>query len=75
MVKPQFRITKEQIYEIFDSLYPEIKKATDKVELETKRLEDGRYAIQLTAICDKKPNQELEENHLQDGDIFYLTIK
>ena len=75
IVKPQFRITKEQIYEIFDSLYPEIKKATDKVALETKRLEDGRYAIQLTAICDKKPNHELEETHLQDGDIFYATIK
>ena len=75
MVKPQFRITKEQIYEIFDSLYPEIKKDTDKVVLETKRLEDGRYAIQLTAICDKKPNQELNEIHLQDGDILYATIK
>ena len=75
MVKPQFRITKEQIYEIFDSLYPEIKKATDKVEFETKRLEDGRYAIQLTAICNKKPNQELNEIRLQDGDIFHATIK
>lgn len=75
MVKPQFTITKEQIYEIFDSLYPEIKKATDKVVLETKRLEDGKYAVQLTAICDKKPNQELGETHLQDGDIFYATIK
>ena len=74
MVKPQFRITKEQIYEIFDSLYPEIKKATDKVVLETKRLEDGRYAIQLTAICDKKQNQELNEIHLQDGDIFYTLL-
>ena len=38
MVKPQFIITKEQIYEIFDSLYPKIKKATDKVELETKKV-------------------------------------
>lgn len=75
MVKPQFKITKKQIYEIFDSLYPEIKKATDKVVLETKRLEDGKYAVQLTAICNKKPNQELEEIHLQDGDIFYATIK
>ena len=75
MVKHEFKITKKQIYEIFDSGDHEGKKATDKVELETKRLEDGRYAIQLTAICDKKPNQELEEIHLQDGDIFYLTIK
>lgn len=75
MVKPQFTITKEQIYEIFDSLYPEIKKATDKVVLETKRLEDGKYAVQLNAICDKKPNQELGEIHLQDGDVFYATIK
>ena len=75
MRKPEFKITKEQIYEIFDSCYPEIKKVTDKVELKTKSLEDGKYAIQLTAICDKKPNQELEEIHLQDGDIFYATIK
>lgn len=75
MAKPQFTITKKQIYEIFDSLYPEIKKATDKVVLETKRLEDGKYAVQLTAICNKKPNQEIEEIHLQDGDIFYATIK
>lgn len=75
MAKPQFKITKKQIYEIFDSLYPEIKKATDKVVLETKRLEDGKYAVQLTAICNKKPNQEIEEIHLQDGDIFYATIK
>lgn len=75
MVKPQFKITKKQIYEIFDSLYPEIKKATDNVVLETKRLENGKYAVQLTAICDKNPNQELGEIHLQDGDIFYATIK
>lgn len=75
MAKPQFTITKKQIYEIFDSLYPEIKKATNKVSLETKKLEDGRYAIQLTAICNKKPNQEIEEIHLQDGDILYATIK
>lgn len=75
MAKPQFKITKNQIYEIFDSLYPEIKKATDKVVLEIKRLEDGKYAVQLTAICNKKPNQEIEEIHLQDGDILYATIK
>lgn len=75
MVKPEFKITKEQIYEIFDSCYPEIKKVTDKVELETKSLEDGRYAIQLTIICNKDQNRKLEEIDLQDGDIFYLTIK
>lgn len=74
MVKPEFKITKNQIYEIFDNCYPKIKKVTDKVGFQTKRLEDGRDAIQLTIVCKKDKNRNLGEIDIQDGDSFYLKF-
>lgn len=74
MVKPEFKITKNQIYEIFDNCYSKIKKITDKVEFQTKYLKDGRDAIQLTIVCKKDKNRNLGEMDIQDGDIFYLKF-
>ena len=74
MVKPEFKITKAQIYEIFYNCYPKIKKVTDRVEFQTKCLEDGRDAIQLTIVCKKDKNRNLGEMDIQDGDIFYCRF-
>lgn len=73
MASLEFKITKKQIYEIFDKCYPNLKESTDKVGIETKKLKDGREAIQLTIIC-KTKNDEFEEIDIQDGDTFTATF-
>jgi hypothetical protein len=74
MVKPEFKITKKQIYEIFDNCYPKIKEVADQVGLQTTHLEDGRDAIRLTIVCKKDKTINLGEIDIQDGDIFYLKF-
>ena len=67
----EFKITKEQIFEIFDHQYPTIKENADQVNIHAKTLENGRRAVQLTVVLKKKDCDETpKEVELQDGDIF-----
>lgn len=67
----EFKITKEQIFEIFDHQYPTIKENADQVNIHAKTLKDGGRAVQLTVVLKKKDRDETpKEVELQDGDIF-----
>lgn len=67
----EFKITKKQIFEIFDRQYPTMKENADQVNIHAKTLKDGRRAVQLTVVLKKKDRDETpKEVELQDGDIF-----
>lgn len=67
----EFKITKKQIFEIFDHQYLTIKENADQVNIHAKTLENGRRAVQLTVVLKKKDRDETpKEVELQNGDIF-----
>lgn len=71
----KFKITKEQIYDIFDEIYPDLKKNTKAVSIKVKRLDDGNKALQLTVITNKSnKHKSTEEYEIQSGDEFQLRF-